>query len=1093
MANTTSSVKIVIAGENRASKAFKSVQDDVRRTTQSTSAISQKFANMSKSQSRFTSAIGKSMQGVQKSTEKAGRAVSSLGNSFKSAGSKASGAIGGVEGLKRGILGVSVAAGAAASAIGALGLQYSMLKDRNMVAIESLTGSRKEAEKTWKMFTTFAKSSPFDTKSVAQWGKSFLAAGVPVSQLNKELTVFGNNVSAYGLDLEQANRAQYGYQQILSKGVAYTEDLNQLQESGIPIYNLLAEARGKSVAEIKKEASEGKITGKVVQQTLANNQKAIGAMEKRSKTLEGVWNSIKEGFETTVGEFVNKHSSKMIAALNWIQDALQKLGAFSKTVFGGFRRAWEDISKSFTPTQLKTLAIAVGALGVALVVAFSPVTAIGAAIAALVVGFGYFYQKSEGFRTVVGYIVGALKSWADYANWMWTNVWRPFFGWIFETVPKVGQAFVSAWNGIKTAWNTVSSVISFTWNSILKPIFTALWNTIGWVYSKFQLAAGIITTAFRVIQLGLTMAWRAIYSVVFQPIVAFLSQRLTPAFIAVRNTVSGVWGSMRATLSSGWNWIRNNVFNPMTNFVSQTIPQAFNNAVGWIRTAWDKIRGFMMTPVRFVVKTVLQDGLFSVWNKVAGLVGGTKLTVDERVERSLRLATGGFVRGPGTGTSDSIPAWLSNGEYVIKKSAVDNIGVQNLNYLNETGQIPAFANGGVVGGLLEIMKRSGIRGYTVNSTYRPGANDYHGSGQAVDFGGGGNPTIRKQVAQFWYQYSSHLRELIHSTQAGPPYNGYYVKNGKRNNNIYGWGTKAAHWNHVHVAATMEGVRAILGGAASEGGGGFLGSILDTFKSRFGNTIGKTIGGLLGKMPGGSTPFGATLGNIVKKAMSGLISFGNGRAKAKDAESYGTDSLSTSGDKVNGNLSSWIMQAIAATGVPRSWYGGPGKIGLYTMAMRESGGNPRAINNWDSNAKKGQASRGVMQTIPSTFAAYRLPSLPNDIYNPVANIAAAIRYIQYRYGSPFNLAQANPNKAPRGYWTGGVIRNGETGLVGEKGPELITAGRSSRIYPNSALSGNGSTTVINEVNININGYGGDARELSIMVRDEIARLDKKNGR
>ena len=53
-----------------------------------------------------------------------------------------------------------------------------------------------------------------------------------------------------------------------------------------------------------------------------------------------------------------------------------------------------------------------------------------------------------------------------------------------------------------------------------------------------------------------------------------------------------------------------------------------------------------------------------------------------------RLASGGpsgFVTGPGTSTSDSIPAWLSDGEYVIRAAAARKIGLQNLDRANRTG------------------------------------------------------------------------------------------------------------------------------------------------------------------------------------------------------------------------------------------------------------------------------------------------------------------------------------------------------------------------------------------------------------------------
>jgi hypothetical protein len=61
-----------------------------------------------------------------------------------------------------------------------------------------------------------------------------------------------------------------------------------------------------------------------------------------------------------------------------------------------------------------------------------------------------------------------------------------------------------------------------------------------------------------------------------------------------------------------------------------------------------------------------------------------------------RRADGGFIAGPGTGTSDSIPAMLSDGEYVVKASSVRSLGVGFLDKLNK-GYVPGFAMGGLVG------------------------------------------------------------------------------------------------------------------------------------------------------------------------------------------------------------------------------------------------------------------------------------------------------------------------------------------------------------------------------------------------------------
>lgn len=61
------------------------------------------------------------------------------------------------------------------------------------------------------------------------------------------------------------------------------------------------------------------------------------------------------------------------------------------------------------------------------------------------------------------------------------------------------------------------------------------------------------------------------------------------------------------------------------------------------------------------------------------------------------FATGGHITGPGTGTSDDIPIWASNGEFMLKAAAVQKIGLDNLNYMNQTGKLPnMYADSGLI-------------------------------------------------------------------------------------------------------------------------------------------------------------------------------------------------------------------------------------------------------------------------------------------------------------------------------------------------------------------------------------------------------------
>jgi soluble lytic murein transglycosylase-like protein len=95
----------------------------------------------------------------------------------------------------------------------------------------------------------------------------------------------------------------------------------------------------------------------------------------------------------------------------------------------------------------------------------------------------------------------------------------------------------------------------------------------------------------------------------------------------------------------------------------------------------------------------------------------------------------------------------------------------------------------------------------------------------------------------------------------------------------------------------------------------------------------------------------------------------------------------------GGLDGWIAEALQLLELPQSL--GPS---VKKIIMAESGGNPRAINNWDANARRGTPSQGLMQTIPSTYNNYVHPEMKNrPITDPVANITAGIRYMIDNYG------------------------------------------------------------------------------------------------
>ena len=103
-----------------------------------------------------------------------------------------------------------------------------------------------------------------------------------------------------------------------------------------------------------------------------------------------------------------------------------------------------------------------------------------------------------------------------------------------------------------------------------------------------------------------------------------------------------------------------------------------------------------------------------------------------------------------------------------------------------------------------------------------------------------------------------------------------------------------------------------------------------------------------------------------------------------------------------NLDGWIRQSLdimKAKGIPGTYNG------LYRNIIRESSGNPNAINNWDINAINGVPSIGLLQVIKPTFDAYHVAGTAWSQYDPVANITAAANYAADRYGSIDNVNSA----------------------------------------------------------------------------------------
>lgn len=249
-------------------------------------------------------------------------------------------------------------------------------------------------------------------------------------------------------------------------------------------------------------------------------------------------------------------------------------------------------------------------------------------------------------------------------------------------------------------------------------------------------------------------------------------------------------------------------------------------------------------------------------------------------------------------------------------------------------------------------------------------------------------------------------------------------------------------------------------------------ILTPVKSQVAGISGGQFGQMVGRLPVSAA---TALVDKVKSMASDLAS--KWTSKSEAGQYHGS---------VGGGVERWrslVLQVLKELGQPASW-----ADTVLRRMNQESGGNPNAINNWDSNAKAGMPSQGLMQTIPGTFNAYAGPYRSRGITDPLANIYAGCNYAIHRYGSLAGMNRAGGyalggivgDDRPTLYDCGGILPPGRHLVANEtKQPELVlTREQIVKIF-GADVKDKGDRTV--NLNVNIPERSDPWADASILVR------------
>lgn len=131
--------------------------------------------------------------------------------------------------------------------------------------------------------------------------------------------------------------------------------------------------------------------------------------------------------------------------------------------------------------------------------------------------------------------------------------------------------------------------------------------------------------------------------------------------------------------------------------IGKSMGSAMADFINGAKSAKDALSDFVKSIIQNAVQILTEWlGVYAIYSAFP-LLRGTLSAADMANETVFGIkgkARGGLVTGPGTGTSDSIPTMLSNGEYVIRSAAVDRVGLDTLNAIN-AGRAPDVSGPGV--------------------------------------------------------------------------------------------------------------------------------------------------------------------------------------------------------------------------------------------------------------------------------------------------------------------------------------------------------------------------------------------------------------
>ncbi len=460
------------------------------------------------------------------------------------------------------------------------GIDYNATLETSRIKWETLLGTQEKANKMLKDIEKFAATTPFEKMGVDTMATYLHNADIEGQALFNQLTKFGDMAGAFGIQADSLQEMVRQYSQAKQAGVAYTEDLNILQERGIPIYKALAKELNINTADVKKWASDGKISADIYQAALDSLAKGCeGGMSKMSESFTGVKSTIMDTISQITGILSKPIFDKLKDGAVQVRDALDKIvNSLSENGLMGTIREFAPGIEPFVQT------------------AISIFTTMGESV-------GVIIQSMTNF-------------WNEHSSWLMpliTFVWGFISNVILNTITAIGtivQSGLAVIDGVINFFqNLFKGNFQGCWESIKQIFSNAIAFVISWMQVNF-VAKGIslvknMATGIPNLITGLWNAGKNLFS-----------QGVSGCINFVKNLLSGATSNFNTLRTFGAN-----AFQALWSVAKTMMSNLLNSVISNIRQVPTTISNFMNQAVN-VLKGI---NLFSIGkNMIQGLINGIK-------------------------------------------------------------------------------------------------------------------------------------------------------------------------------------------------------------------------------------------------------------------------------------------------------------------------------------------------------------------------------------------------------------------------------------------------------------------------------------